>query len=108
HATAPVELLTRMLTLRVHLDDCPADAGPLRVLPGTHRHGRLGDDAIDAMAARVAEHACVATRGDVLAFSPLLLHASSSTSAAIAHRRVLQLELSADTLPEGLDWRWRV
>jgi hypothetical protein len=38
HAHAPVWLLERMVTLRLHLDDCPADNGALRVLPGSHRH----------------------------------------------------------------------
>ena len=29
--------------MRLHLDDSLADNGPLRVLPGTHRLGRLSD-----------------------------------------------------------------
>ncbi len=33
HAQPPVAILERMITLRLHLDDCGADNGPLRVLP---------------------------------------------------------------------------
>ncbi|MHB1558976.1 MAG: phytanoyl-CoA dioxygenase family protein, partial [Isosphaeraceae bacterium] len=41
HAHAPAELLARMITIRLHLDDCGSDCGPMRVLPGSHRSGRL-------------------------------------------------------------------
>src|SRR5207344_3420774 len=41
HVEPPVEILERMVTLRVHLDDCPAANGPLRLLPGSHLRGRL-------------------------------------------------------------------
>src|SRR5262249_44667292 len=42
----PAQVLTGMLALRVHLDDCGLDNGPLRVLPGSHRFGWL-DDQLD-------------------------------------------------------------
>jgi hypothetical protein len=35
----PSEILARMMALRVHLDDCGPENGPLRVLPGSHRCG---------------------------------------------------------------------
>ena len=41
HVHPPVEILERMVALRVHLDDCGLDSGPLRVLPGSHCHGKL-------------------------------------------------------------------
>jgi hypothetical protein len=39
----PVEILSRMVAVRVHLDDCGPENGPLRVIPGSHRHGWLDD-----------------------------------------------------------------
>jgi ectoine hydroxylase-related dioxygenase (phytanoyl-CoA dioxygenase family) len=105
HALAPVQLLERMVSLRIHLDDCRADAGPLRVVPRSHLLGRLADDAVQNHVEH--EHTCVASRGDVLAFKPLLLHASAS-STSNGHRRVLQVEFGRDELPGGLQWRWRV
>ena len=104
HSHAPVEVLERMVSLRVHLDDCDATAGPLRVVPRSHLIGRIDSDAVGEHTAH--EHACLATRGDVLAFKPLLLHASAS-SASDGHRRVLQIEFARDELPGGLQWRWR-
>ena len=104
HALAPVELLAEMVTLRVHVDDCGAECGPLRVKPGSHRAGRIDDAEVGRW---TAEDVCVAGRGDVLVLKPLLLHASSS-SASTTHRRVLQLELARSELPDGLQWKWRV
>ncbi len=42
HVQPPVDILERMVTLRLQLDDCGADNGPLRVLPGSHCLGRIG------------------------------------------------------------------
>lgn len=106
HAVAPAELLSRMISLRVHLDDCRAEAGPLRVKPGSHLQGRLSSGEVERWNQRESVD-CLALRGDVLAFSPLLLHGSAS-SVGTAHRRVLQLEYASDELPGGLAWQWRV
>ena len=102
----PVEFMARMVAARVHLDDCHADNAPLRVLPGSHRHGWL-DDEIDDWKSRVPEVACLVPAGGVLLMRPLLLHASS-TAAAPAHRRVIHLEYAAEELPGGLEWHDRV
>ncbi|MBF5042162.1 phytanoyl-CoA dioxygenase family protein [Aggregicoccus sp. 17bor-14] len=105
HCHAPRELLERMLSLRIHLDDCAADNGPLRVIAGSHRAGILSATQIDALKTR-PESVCTAQRGEVLAFHPLLLHASSP-AVRPGHRRVLHLELASASLPEGLSWRWQ-
>ena len=39
--------MKRMLAVRVHLDDCGLENGPVRVLPGSHPNGRLSEAAID-------------------------------------------------------------
>lgn len=41
HALAPAEVLERMVAVRLSLDDCGPDNGPLRVVPGSHLHGLL-------------------------------------------------------------------
>ncbi|WP_342379926.1 phytanoyl-CoA dioxygenase family protein [Myxococcus stipitatus] len=107
HTLAPDSLLTRMLALRIHLDDCGEENGPVRVLPGTHLQGRLTEADIDDRKARIPPVTCLANRGDVLAFHPLLLHASSPATKP-GHRRVLHLEFAAAELPDGLEWRWKV
>ncbi len=95
HTIAPRAVLQAMISLRLHLDDVTADSGPLRVKLGTH----LRDDG--------EERVCLASTGDVMIFSPLLLHASSSARRA-THRRVVQLECAHTPLPFPLAWRWWV
>lgn len=107
HVQPPTELLERMLAVRVHLDDCRADNGPVRVISGSHRMGRLSGDAIDAYRASAVAEECVVERGGILAFRPLILHASSP-AASPAHRRVIHLEFAAEELPAPLAWRDRV
>ena len=104
HVQPPADLLARMLTVRVHLDDADEENGALRVLAGTHRRGRLSADEIsDARAAR-ADVVCRAVAGDVLLMRPLLLHASGRSTSPDRHRRVLHIEYAGFDLPGGLRW----
>jgi ectoine hydroxylase-related dioxygenase (phytanoyl-CoA dioxygenase family) len=105
HARAPAELLARMVTIRVHLDDCGSGAGPLRVLPGSHAAGKLDADAIAAWSVRACDLAvdCIVPSGGAVVMRPLLLHASRS-SRMPGHRRVIHLEYAAEPLPDGLQW----
>jgi ectoine hydroxylase-related dioxygenase (phytanoyl-CoA dioxygenase family) len=41
HVQPPPEIMSRILALRLHLDDSEADNGPLRVIAGSHKAGRL-------------------------------------------------------------------
>ena len=41
HVQPPVRVLQQMLAVRVHLDDCDADNGPVRVLSGSHLSARM-------------------------------------------------------------------
>jgi ectoine hydroxylase-related dioxygenase (phytanoyl-CoA dioxygenase family) len=103
HVQPPVPVLERMLAVRVHLDDCRMENGPLRVLPGSHREGRLDPAAIHRWQARVSEVQCIAGQGGLVLMRPLLLHASSVARVA-SQRRVLHLEFAADDLPGNLEW----
>lgn len=104
HVEPPVAVLERMLAVRIHLDDCGLDNGPLRVIPGSHLQGRLTPEAIERWRHEVAEVHCVAAPGDVLLMRPLLLHASSAARSP-AHRRVIHFEYaSAEPLPDGVRW----
>ncbi|MFM1767987.1 MAG: hypothetical protein RJA22_516 [Verrucomicrobiota bacterium] len=103
HVQPPAAVLERMLTVRLHLDDADEANGALRVIPGSHREGRLSAEAIQAWRGREAEVLCAAAAGDALVMRPLLLHASSRAAGA-RHRRVLHLEYAATPLPGGLRW----
>lgn len=105
YAQPPEALLDALLAVRLHLDACPADAGALRVVPGSHRDGRLSPAWIAAMAKRAREVVCVADAGELLLMRPLLLHASSKADRPNG-RRVLHF-LFAPPMPDG-DLRWRI
>lgn len=102
----PSEVLARMIAVRVHLDDCGPENGPLRVLPGSHRFGWL-DDQLDAWKERVPDVVCTVGRGGVVTMCPLVLHASAKAEA-VRHRRVIHIEYASDALPEPLEWNNRV
>jgi hypothetical protein len=103
HVQPPVEFLQQMLAVRLHLDNTDESNGALRVLPGSHRLGRLSADRIRQLRQRNPDFLCSAMAGDALLMRPLLLHASGRSTSA-RHRRVLHIEYAAFTLPDGLDW----
>jgi hypothetical protein len=103
HVQPPVSILERMVAVRVHLDDCGPENGPVRVIPRSHTYGRLSGASIDVWKQKHASVDCTLSRGGILAFFPLLLHASSPSSRP-EHRRVVHLEFAATDLPAGLEW----
>jgi Phytanoyl-CoA dioxygenase (PhyH) len=94
YAHAPAAALSPVLALRVHLDDSTSGNGPLRVLPGTHTLGVLGDDAIHDLTKAIGAIDCVCPKGGVVLMKPLIVHASSK-SQIDAPRRVLHIEYAA-------------
>lgn len=107
HVQPPTPLLERMLTVRLHLDDANATNGALRVIPGSHRHGRLSAEQTTALREQHPEVVCEVAAGDALLLRPLLLHASARSSRP-GRRRVLHLEYAGFDLPDGLEWHEQV
>lgn len=103
HVAPLVALLERMMTVRFHLDPVDTDNAPLLVAPGSHRLGLIPEDAIEDVVARQGEAMCQAEAGSVWLYRTLILHGSARSSPG-RHRRVLQIDLSADDLPGGLSW----
>ena len=103
HVQPPVGLLEQMLTVRLHLDDCDETNGALRVLPGTHRLGRLDAERIRELREEHSEVVCKVAAGGVLLMRPLLLHASAR-SQSTRHRRMLHIDYAGFGLPEPLGW----
>jgi hypothetical protein len=99
----PPAVLDGLVAIRLHLDDSDSDNGPLRVVPGSHRGGRLPDEAQSALRRDAGEVECVVGRGGVVAMKPLLLHASSK-SISSKPRRVLHFVYGPASLPLGLSW----
>src|SRR5580704_938389 len=106
HVQPAVEVMARLLSIRIHLDESGPDNGPLRVLPGSHRGGRLSPEQI-ANWQNKESITCTVPRGGVLLMRPLLLHASSACTLP-KPRRVIHLEFAAHELPQGLQWSDRV
>jgi ectoine hydroxylase-related dioxygenase (phytanoyl-CoA dioxygenase family) len=107
HVQPPVVVLEQMLAVRIHLDDCGPDNGPVLVIDGSHRHGRLSATQIDMLRRSEVERDCLAEQGGILAFRPLILHASAPARTP-AHRRVIHIEYAARELPTPLEWYDRV
>jgi ectoine hydroxylase-related dioxygenase (phytanoyl-CoA dioxygenase family) len=103
HVQPPADVLAGILTVRVHLDDCGTDNGPLRVLAGSHRAGIMSAESIETWREAHPAVTCTVDRGGVLLLRPLTLHASSAATAP-RHRRVIHLEFAAGPLPGGLQW----
>lgn len=103
HVAPPFDLLTRMVTLRVHLDDVTVTNAPLLISPGSHADGRIPIDSIEEAVRRRGTRVCMAEAGDVWLYATPILHASEAATAP-AHRRVLQLDFAAEELPGGLEW----
>jgi ectoine hydroxylase-related dioxygenase (phytanoyl-CoA dioxygenase family) len=106
HVQPTADVLSRILAIRLHLAASEPDNGPLRVIPGSHEHGRLSSEQVSAYP-KEGSVVCTVPRGGALLMRPLLLYASSACVVP-KPRRVVHLEFSADELPQGLEWFVRV
>ena len=103
HVHPPREILEGMITLRLHLDDCRADNGALKIIPGSHLHGKLSAVQITEWTSKQIAFTCEVPKDGGLFMRPLLLHSSASARNP-SHRRVLHIEYATQELPNGLKW----
>jgi ectoine hydroxylase-related dioxygenase (phytanoyl-CoA dioxygenase family) len=103
----PSEVLSSLVVLRIHLDECNISSGPLRVLKASHKLGRVPHEECAALAASHDEQVVTGGMGSALLMRALLVHASSKAMAS-ERRRVLHLEFAAFELPDGLCWHRQV
>jgi ectoine hydroxylase-related dioxygenase (phytanoyl-CoA dioxygenase family) len=103
HVEPPQALLEQMFTLRLHLDDCGPDNGPLKVIPGSHKLGRIPAQEVLRLGMSGEPLVCTAAAGDVVAMKALTAHASSPAEKP-GHRRVLHLDFAMAELPAPLEW----
>lgn len=106
HVQPPVAVLSKMLAIRLHLDESHESNGPLRVIPGSHKAGCLSAEEIAAWK-DLPSVTCKVPKGGAILMRPLLIH-SSSSSLVPKPRRVIHLEFAADELPHGLEWHDRI
>tara|TARA_R110000868_G_scaffold53249_8_gene167386 strand:- start:7850 stop:8572 length:723 start_codon:yes stop_codon:yes gene_type:complete len=103
HVEPPESLSRRMVSIRLHLDDCGPANGPLSVIHGSHERGRLSDAEVEAIISHETPVSYPARAGDILILRTLIVHASDR-AAAPSRRRVLHIDFAPDDLPQGLEW----
>ncbi len=94
YAHAPAEALSKVVALRIHLDESSISNGPLRVIPASHRLGVLEDAEVERVARERLPMDCIVGRGGVIAMRPLIIHSSPRVHSAVA-RRVLHIEYTS-------------
>jgi hypothetical protein len=99
----PIEVLEKLVAIRIHIDDCNSDNGALRVVPGSHDRGRISRIDIPTIKTANGEQLCTIKQGGALIMYPLLLHASSKATIP-NRRRVLHFLFGSASLPLGLKW----
>lgn len=103
----PVAVMEKIIAVRLHLDDCSASNGALKVLPGTHRMKKLATGAVELSQHSIAEEICEVGVGGAVLMRPLLLHASSPMEV-VTSRRVIHLEFANFGLPDPLCWKYQI
>lgn len=103
HVEPPVALLGDMLTLRLFVDACGDDQGPVEIALGSHMAGRVPAGEAAALAGSSPKLVATGESGDVLAMRLLAVHASARSKSE-ERRRVLHVDYSADDLPHPLRW----
>jgi ectoine hydroxylase-related dioxygenase (phytanoyl-CoA dioxygenase family) len=103
HVEPPEDVLRRTVSLRLHVDDCDQDNGPLLILRSSFRLGRVTSSDIKKHVSEGHISACCAKAGDVVAIRGLTIHASER-SLQPSRRRVLHVDFGPPSLPHGLDW----
>lgn len=101
-AEAPIEILETMRNIRIFIDPATPEDGPLEVIPGTHRLGRIAQSAIPDLAEEAKWQALTGSAGAVVVLSPLLLHRSRRATQPRG-RRVLQLECISRSIRPGYE-----
>jgi ectoine hydroxylase-related dioxygenase (phytanoyl-CoA dioxygenase family) len=99
--------LEQLVAVRLHIDPCTVNDGPLKVVPGSHVNGILSPQAATAARSAIGEVVCEAEQGAAVVMRPLLLH-SSSKSQGGGRRRVLHFLYGPRLLPLGLRWQAEV
>jgi ectoine hydroxylase-related dioxygenase (phytanoyl-CoA dioxygenase family) len=100
---ADAAYLDEVLIARISLDDQTAENGALEFIPGTHRTGILLPEALEQITQTKSVLSPDLAVGSIFLFKALLLH-RSRPSQNDAHRRVLQIEYSANCAPAGFSW----
>ena len=104
HVEPPSSVLDQMVVVQVCLDHSVDDGHALRLLPGSHRAGKLTVDAIKHLVETQAPVVRALPKGSLVVMRPLLLHATSAAATPSQHYRVLQIEFAPPEAITPLQW----
>ena len=100
------ELLESIFTIRIHLDDCSAQNGALRVIEASHLNGTI--NITKWLKKKSGKKViCEVNKGGVLIMKPLILHASKRTENQM-NRRVIHIEFTDKEIPQALNWKEKI
>lgn len=103
HVQPPLNILAKIVTVRIALDDTDRHNGALKIIPQSHKLGILNQQQIDRIIELQTPLICVLKAGDALIMHPLTLH-SSNKSKSNNERGTIHLEYNSCNLPQGLVW----
>ena len=103
HVEPPVAILESMVTLRVFVDNCGEDNGPLEIAASSHRYGRISGRDMSDVIRRRKVIVGLGRAGDVLVMKALAVH-SSRRAASPTHRRVFHVDYTTVDLAAPLEW----
>lgn len=97
----PLQILENIFTIRIHLDNTTENNGAVKVISESHKNGIIlrKEHSLN----KDNEITCNVEKGGVMLMKPLTLHSSTRTTNN-KKRRVLHIEFSNLTLPQGLQW----
>jgi ectoine hydroxylase-related dioxygenase (phytanoyl-CoA dioxygenase family) len=98
-----LEVLEKMIAIRIHLDDTTADNGCLEVISESHKLGLLDSAQVNQQVNGQVSIKCEGKAGSAVIMQPNLLHRSAKIRNSQS-RRVLHLEFCSFQLPQGLAW----
>lgn len=103
HVQPPLNILEKITTIRIALDDTDKHNGALKIIPQSHHLGVLNQIQINQIVSNKKPILCSLIAGDALIIHPLILH-SSPRSNSQGDRGTIHLEYSSCNLPKGLVW----
>ncbi len=103
HVQPTLDVLNKMVTFRLHLDDADKNNGCLKVIPQSHHLGILSHSELTNVVNTKNAYLCEVEAGDLVIMKPHIIH-SSSKSINPKHRRVVHIEYSNYVLPSNLRW----
>ncbi|PHV09744.1 phytanoyl-CoA dioxygenase family protein [Chitinimonas sp. BJB300] len=100
----PLNVLQSLVTVRIHIDACGTNDGPIKVVPKSHMLGIVSAESGLKVRRQSEEVSCIVSKGGAVVMRPLILHASSKATGD-SRRRVLHFLFGPPYLPYGLQWQ---